>query len=228
MKKILLVEDDHPLSMMLKYLLQKDSYSVSCASSGEEALYFLKKDVPDLVLLDLNLPGIDGYEVCRFLRYNKLTENIIIIMLTSRNREDEIISGLTEYAADDYITKPFSKQELLARIGNEFRKRSCNELKSEKYELAGGVLIDAVAREVYVGELPVKLTNKEFNILEFLFNHRDKACAREDIIQSIYGRSMAVSAKNVDNAIYSIKKKIPELIRYIKPIHSYGYMFRSN
>jgi len=225
-KHIIVVEDDISILMGLKDNLISEGYKVSTFMNGKEALDIALKTHFDLLILDIMLPGLNGFEICKKLKTSKQTTPII--MLTARNSEMDKIAGL-DYGADDYITKPFSLSELLARIRAIFR-RVYPEIEKLEYYSFGNVKIDFKKMEATVGDERIKLTRKEFEILEYLINHDGEVVHRHDLLNEVWGYDKIPTTRTVDNFILDIRKKIekkPSDPKYIITVSGVGYKFNS-
>jgi two-component system OmpR family response regulator len=215
-ENILVVEDDRNLLDTLKYNLDKEGYKVITASDGAEAVELARREKPDLIILDIMLPKMNGFEVCRILRKEM---NVPIMMLTAKADETDKIVGL-EIGADDYMTKPFSVRELLARIRAMLRRAKMAEVKSE-YEVSslkiGEVEIDVSRHQVSKGAIILELTPKEFDLLVFLAKNKGFAFSRDQLLEKVWGYDFAGDTRTVDVHIRWLRQKIetdPD-----KPIH---------
>lgn len=222
--KILIVDDDPDILELLNYNLSKEGYQVFGASSGEEALNLLKRQTPELVLLDLMLPGIDGLEVCRTLKGDSKFSHIPVIMLTAKGEESDIIVGL-ELGADDYVTKPFSVKVLLARIKRIVRRGSNQQLDRNSTIQIYNLVINPGRHEVLAdGEL-VSLTSTEFAILHTLAQRPGWVYTRHKIIEGVRGSGYPVTDRSVDVQIAGLRKKLGENGRLIETVRGIGYRF---
>jgi len=224
MTKILVIEDDKELLKGLIDNLTLEGYKVISAQDGERGLELVKKEHPDLIILDLMLPKLSGEEVCRTLREeNNLTP---IIMLTARGEESDKVKGL-RLGADDYLTKPFSLLELFARIEAILRRVKKEKLKIEKYQFED-IVVDFIHLEVKKRGKQIKLSPKEFFILKFLIEHKGEVIRRETLLREIWGYDVFPSTRTVDNFIARLRKKIekdPEKPKHILTVHGIGYKF---
>ena len=222
---ILVVVDDKDIVKMLDYNLKKDGYKTLIASDGEDALDAANTRHPDLILLDLMLPGVDGLEVCKQLKLERKTAAIPVIMLTAKAQEADKIVGL-ELGADDYITKPFSPRELIARIKAVLRRGKENEKLPEilKFE---DLVIDFSRIVVLVKDKPVELTAKEFELLKTLIKARGRVLSRDYLLDNIWGfdHAMEIQTRTVDVHIRTLRKKLKTAAKYIVTVKSYGYRF---
>lgn len=230
-EKILVVEDEPALQETLAYSLTRQGYSVESASDGLAALDAARRMHPDLIILDLMLPGIDGFEVCRILRQEM---NVTIIMLTARDDEVDRVIGL-EMGADDYVTKPFSVRELLARVKAHLRRTTLirAEIKSEpapetEVMVFGNLTVDLSRHEVLLDGQPLALKPKEFELLLFLARHRGQAISRELILERVWGWDFGGGSRTVDVHIRWLREKIEkdpnQPVRFVT-VRGAGYRF---
>jgi len=225
-KKILVVEDEEDILALLHFNLIKAGYLVDCASQGEEALMLVRAKKPDLILLDLMLPGIDGLEICRRLRGDNRSKEIPVIMLTARGEEEDVVRGL-EMGADDYITKPFSIKVLLARVQTVLRRRTDLAGQPEGEELVRGELRIHPGRNlVQVGDETIELTFTEFKVLTALAGRPGWVFTRYQIVNAVRGEDYAVTDRAVDVQIAGLRKKLGRCGQYIETVRGIGYRFR--
>jgi DNA-binding response OmpR family regulator len=219
---VLIVEDDAVLMRGLTDNFRLHGYDVRSASDGRSGLAEALASPPDLLLLDIMLPQLNGYEICRQLRSRKL--DMPIIMLTAKGQEEEIVQGL-EVGADDYVTKPFSIRELMARAKAFLRRRATP--KQTLFSI-GDAELDLVSHKLTRHGEEVPLTTKEYRLLEHFVQRRNRALTRSDIIDNVWGRSIIVSSRSVDRCIATLRSKIePDLRRpqFIHTIRDVGYRF---
>jgi DNA-binding response OmpR family regulator len=220
-KTILIVEDDPVLLRGLKDNFETQGYLVRIARDGQKGLDALLTEPPDLLLLDLMLPKVNGYEICRTARSRQL--DMPIIMLTAKGQEDDIVRGL-ELGADDYVTKPFSIRELLARV-KAFLRRQGPE--SVEYEF-GNCRLDLTAHKLFKKGVEVELTAKEFRLLEFFVKRAGRALTRDSILEAVWGDEVIVTDRSVDRCVTTLRGKIeadPRNPRFIHTIRDIGYRF---
>lgn len=224
-EKILVVEDDDDIRELMKYNLEKEGYRVSTVSTGELAIKRAKSDTPDLILLDLMLPGVDGLAVCKDLRSDPITRKIPIAMLTAKGEEVDVITGL-EVGADDYITKPFSPRVLLARVRAMLR-RGKGEAGDEPVKLIkrGEITIDSARHQVTLKGKPVELTHTEFGLLRFLAERPGIVFTRYQIVDAVHGADYPVTDRSVDVQIVGLRKKLGNQSDCIETIRGVGYRF---
>lgn len=226
-EKILVIEDEEDILALIHFNLVKAGFEVECAMTGEEGFAKVREHNPDLVFLDLMLPGMDGLEVCRRLRQATETQDIPIIMLTAKGEEADIVEGL-ELGADDYITKPFSPQILQARARAVLRRRS----KSEKTDDQGqpieidNLYIHPGRNKVKVSGENVELTFSEFQLLCLLANRPGWVFTRTQIVDAIHGEGYAVTDRAVDVQIVGLRKKLGTCGEYIETVRGIGYRFK--
>jgi DNA-binding response OmpR family regulator len=224
-EKILLVEDEKTLAKALKFSLEKEGFLVSVAYDGEEALKAAKRDRPQLIILDLMLPKIDGFEVCRAIRRDS---QVPIIMLTARDEDIDKILGL-ELGADDYMTKPFNTRELLSRIRAILRRTTGHSFSGNKVVRIGDIEIDLIKHRVNVRGGEVSLTSKEYALLSFLGSNPGRVFSRDLLLQEIWGYEYCGDARTVDVHIRHLREKIEEFPAepyYILTVWGTGYKFR--
>ena len=224
--KILFVEDEKNLLNSVSYILEREGFSVIGTATGEAAVALAKKELPDLILLDLNLPGIDGYEVCRLLKKDPATADIFIIMFTSRGTDEDIVAGLASFA-DDYIVKPYQPKVLIARIEALLRRHRKPGDKKPEVITAGALSIDPAAHEVTLGNATLKLTKTEFDILLLLSRHPNQVFTRDRIIDEIRGNDYSITERVVDYQVAGLRKKLGAAAACIETIRGVGYKFIS-
>ncbi|MBP1888587.1 two-component system alkaline phosphatase synthesis response regulator PhoP [Clostridium moniliforme] len=226
--KILIVDDEEHILELIKFNVKNAGYEVVTANNGIDALKIAKEEKPALVLLDLMIPGMDGFDVCKEIKKDKETSNTAIIMLTAKGEELDKILGL-ELGADDYITKPFSIRELLARIKAVLRRSSILKVdKEELYYENGRFKIDFERHEVLINNKKIDVTLKEFELLGILIRNRGKILRREILLDKIWGYEYIGETRTVDVHIRYLRKKIEEddkNPKLIETIRGVGYRF---
>jgi len=222
---ILVIEDEEDIQELISYNLQKEGYRTVVAGSGEDGLKALKDTVPELIILDLMLPGMDGLEFCRFIKRDQKTAGIPVIMVTAKGEESDIITGL-ELGADDYVTKPFSPKVLIARVRAVLRRGSEPGPADKDIIQAHGIEIHAGRHEVRVEGEPVSLTLTEFKILRFLASRPGWVFTRYQIVDAVKGEDYAVTERAVDVQIVGLRKKLGEAGTCIETVRGVGYRFR--
>ncbi len=223
MKKILVVDDEPKIIQLTQDYLENAGFSVMNAGNGERALTVIQVEKPDLVVLDLGLPGMDGLDVCRSIRK---TSNLPIIMLTARDEETDKLIGL-ELGADDYITKPFSPKELVARVRSVLRR---SELAQEEREVirVGDVTLDLPRMRVIVGGEEIELTATEFQLLQTLASQPGRIFTRAQLLNAVHGVAIESYERAIDAHIKNIRRKlepVPREPRYIQTVYGVGYRF---
>ena len=231
-KSILIVEDDEDIQQLVGYNLIKAGFQVEYADSGEEALGKIKKQYPDLILLDIMLPGMDGIEVCKVLRTENETAEIPIIMLTAKGEETDIVEGF-ELGADDYITKPFSPKILLSRIKAVLRRKVKEEAAPSTPERGEvikteNIIINPGRYEVTVDDQQVNLTPTEFGILKLLAKRPGWVFSRQQIIDEVRGYDYMITPRAIDVQVFSLRKKMGDAGKKIETVRGIGYRFNDS
>ena len=221
---ILIVDDEEDVLELIRFNLDKNGYSVDTASTGQEALLKAKAILPDLVVLDLMLPDINGLEICKKLKAYDKTQNTPIIMLTAKGEESDIVTGL-ELGADDYMTKPFSPKVLVARIRRIINRVIDRDLEKAPVKVHD-MVIDPARRQVLLKNKPVDLTFTEFNILYTLAKKPGLVFTRYQIVDALHGNDYLVTDRAVDVQIVGLRKKIKPYNKYIETVRGVGYRFR--
>lgn len=224
MKKILIIEDEESILMALEDNLRLEGYEVACAVDGAQGLLMAKEQKFDLIILDIMLPKMDGFEVCKHLRKDGI--NIPILMLTAKSQEIDKVLGL-ELGADDYVTKPFSPRELLARIKALLRRAGQSNRDIDKYRF-GEIEVDFTRYEARKKGKLFYLTALEFDLLHFLIKHRSQVMSRDSILDEVWGRHVYVQPRTVDKHIADLRKKIednPSNPVHIIGVRGVGYKF---
>jgi DNA-binding response OmpR family regulator len=222
METILIIEDDPTMLRGLRDNFEFEGYAVRTASDGESGLQLAIDSKPDLILLDIMLPGINGYEICRLVRKEKL--DMPIIMLTAKGQESDIIRGL-DLGADDYVTKPFSIKQLIARVRAFLRRRSQGQCDIIEF---GNFRLDLAARTLAGGSGLVMLTPKEFGLLAFLAKRPGRAITRNEILNAVWGYNCFVTPRTIDRFVTALRNKIesdPRNPGFIQTIREIGYRF---
>ena len=217
-----MIEDDASICDMTKMNLNMNGFlQVYCASDGEEGLAMAARLVPDLILLDIMLPGIDGLTVCRNLKNNPALADIPVIMLTAKGEENDIVLGL-EMGADDYVTKPYSSKVLAARIAARLRKKSAAPPETRTVTL-GALTIDLIAYRAELNGRPLMLTADEFKTLALLTSNPGRVFTRNQIIREVKGDNYSVTARDIDMHIVNLRKKLGEWADRIETVRGIGY-----
>ena len=224
-QKILAVDDEEDILEIFRFNLTKEGFAVVCASSGEEALKSALSNRPDLILLDLLLPGIDGLEVARRLKNDASTKEIPVIMVTAKGEEADIVTGL-EVGAEDYITKPFSRKVLIARVRAVLRRKASAPSDDQEVVAVHDLVIHPGRREVLVKGKPVVLTFTEFGILNFLARRPGWVFTRSQIVDAVKGDEYFVTDRAVDVQIVGLRKKLGSAAKAVETVRGVGYRFK--
>ncbi len=220
-QRVLIVDDEEDILELVRYNLSKEGYKVTLASSGEEAMSQIKTEQPDLIVLDLMLPGMDGLEVCRKLKGSTDTRDIPIIMLSAKSEDADVITGL-EIGADDYVVKPFSPKVLIARIRKIFGRKRVN-LELDSLIKIHQISINPGRHEVLVNGKQVELSYTEFGVLQTLAKKPGWVFSRYQIVDAIRGSDYPVTERSVDVQIVGLRKKLGDHGRYIETVRGVGY-----
>jgi len=224
-QNILVIEDEEDIAELIHYNLVQERFTVECTGTGEEGLAAALRHHPDLIVLDLMLPGLDGLEVCRRLKADDRTRSIPVIMVTARGEETDVVAGL-ELGADDYVTKPFSAKVLVARIRGCLRRRRSAPVDDTSPLRVHDIEIHPGRHEVRVEGRLVNLTNTEFRILHFLAQRPGWVFTRYQIVDGIRGPNYPVTERAVDVQIVALRKKLGVHGRLIETVRGVGYRFR--
>lgn len=223
--KVFIVEDEPDLRDTLKYNLENEGFSVEAFSNGETFLSSVYKNIPNLVILDLMLPGVSGLDVCRELRSNENYDGIGIVMLTAKSEEIDRIVGF-ELGADDYVTKPFSVRELILRVKVLLKKRTDDGANEQILEF-GPILMNLDAHEVSIDGKIVNLTALEFKLLKHLLKRKGRVQTRDQLLGDVWGYSSEVTTRTVDTHIKRLREKLGEPGDLIQTIRGVGYRFNN-
>lgn len=224
-QRILVVEDEDDIRELLRYNLQKEGYQLTCVVSGEAAIDKACSDVPDLILLDLMLPGQDGFEVCKELKKTPATQKIPIIMLTAKGEESDVVTGL-ELGAADYVTKPFSPRILIARVRAVLRRRAVRPAAESDVLRVHNMVIHPGRHEVLLDGQAVPFTATEFRMLHFLARRPGWVFTRYQIVDAVHGPDYPVTDRSVDVQIVGLRKKLGKAGEYLETIRGVGYRFK--
>jgi two-component system alkaline phosphatase synthesis response regulator PhoP len=225
-KTILIIDDEQDIIDLLQFNLQAEGYQILSALEGETAIELAQKKQPDLIILDIMLPGKDGYEVIRELRQDIKTRRIPVIFLTAKDSEIDEVIGL-ELGADDYIVKPIGLRKLVARVKMVLRKTSTLVQEQNKKISHGNLLIDAESYSVKVNRKPVDFTKKEFEILSYLAQRPGRVVTRETLLNEVWGEDVIVIDRTIDVHIRKIREKLEDFASYIETIKGVGYRFKT-
>jgi two-component system phosphate regulon response regulator PhoB len=220
------VDDEADIVEFVEYNLRKEMYETSSAADGPKALQAARQQRPDLILLDLMLPGIDGLEVCRMLKSGRDTAHIPIIMLTAKGEETDVVTGL-EIGADDYVSKPFSMRLLLARMKAVLRRVAATEEKKTPAQIViRGLRIDDDRHEVSLDDKPLQLTLTEYKLLRFLAQNPGRVFTRTQILNNIQDEHVIVIDRAIDVHVAALRKKLGEAGKFVETVRGVGYRFR--
>ena len=219
--RILVVDDEPDAIELIRFNLKASGYEVLTAEDGEEALAKARKFSPDMILLDVMLPEIDGLEVCKILRRDPATASLPIIMLTAKASEIDRVLGL-EFGADDYVTKPFSPRELMLRVRNLFKR---NESSKEEVELfqVRDIELDVSKYEVKIMGQPIDLTPTEFKLLQILMERKGRVQSRDRLLQDVWGYDQLIDTRTVDTHVRRLREKMGEAADYVTTVRGVGY-----
>ena len=224
-KRIAIVEDEAELAALIEYNLTRNGYEAQVLNGSVGTLRLLEQASPDLILLDVMLPDIDGFELCRQIRASNQLARTPVLFLTARSDEVDRVLGL-EIGGDDYMTKPFSPRELIARVKAHLRR---GEMDSETMaNEIGPFRLDRTARRVFVHERELELTSTEFNLLEFFLTHAGRAYSRDQLLEAVWGEQRFVTPRTVDVHVRRLREQIeeqPDNPRYLTTVRGFGYRF---
>jgi len=222
--RVLIVEDEQDIAGLIKHTLERGGETeAQIVGSGDAALKAVTERVPDLIILDLNLPVIGGLEVCRILRSRADVPHVPIIMLTARTSEDDRVSGLDQ-GADDYVTKPFSLRELTARVRAVLRRGPAAEQRQGRYQGAR-LIADFEAVAIAVDGAPVRLTRREFELLQYLVQNKNRVVSRDRLLERVWGYERLVETRSVDVHVGRLRGKLRSAGRQIETVVGLGYRF---
>ena len=222
---ILIIDDEEDILELVRYNLAREGYNIRMASSGEQALRMIRQELPDLVLLDLMLPNIDGLEVCKRMKSDPDTAGVPVVMLTAKGAEADIVTGL-ELGATDYITKPFSPRILTARVKAVLRRNAQDAPDSDEVISIHDLVIHPGRHEVTFKGQPLDLTHTEFKVLQYLARRPGWVFTRYQIVDAVHGVDHAVTERSVDVQIVGLRKKLGDAGAFIAPLRGVGYRFR--
>ncbi len=222
---ICIVEDEEDIREILEIQLKREGYTTVSADSGEKGLRLIREHQPQLILLDVMLPGMDGFDVCRALRTEKSTREIPIVMVTARGEEADVVTGL-EIGADDYITKPFSPRVVVSRIKSVLRRGARSNEDPNGILEYGTIVVDQPRHLVKVDGEPVDLTATEYKLLVFLAKRPGWVFTRQQIVDNVRGEDYAVTERSVDVQIVGLRKKLGDQAEWIETVRGVGYRAR--
>lgn len=223
--QVLVVEDEEDIQELIQYNLTREGYRVECVGSGEEALSAAKSRKPDIIVLDLMLPGLDGLEVCRQIRRDDRVATTPILIVSAKGEEADIVAGL-ELGADDYLTKPFSPRELLARMRAVMRRGQHDTQTEVDVIEIHDIAIEHAQHRVHVKRKPINLTLSEFRILELLARNPDRVFTRNQIIEALRGDDYPVTDRSIDVHIVGLRKKLGSSGKHLETVRGVGYRMK--
>ena len=222
--RILVIEDEPDIREILEYALEREGFDVTLAADGQSGLQQIRKRAPELLVLDLMLPGMDGLEICRRLKSEPATASIPVVMVTAKDDESDIVLGLG-LGADDYIAKPFSPKELVARVRAVLRRAGRDSTDSARVVVHGDLKIDPNRHKVFFGDIEVQLTATEFRILQHLASRPGRVFDRDQILAAAVGPHAIVTDRSVDVHIRAIRKKLGDGRDLVETVRGVGYRF---
>ena len=225
--KVLVVEDDRSLAEVLQYNLEQNGYEVFCAYDGQDGLSQARLQLPQLIVLDVMIPVLDGLEVCKMLRASSSTSDIPVIMLTAKSEETDQLVGFS-VGADDYVVKPFSVKVLLQRIKTMLRRQERSKSAGSEIVERSGIVVDRVKHRVTVNDRTLDLTPSEFRLLDTLIRQPGRAFGRSELIDAALGADTLVLERTIDVHIRSLRKKLDSLADTIQTVRGIGYRFKES
>ena len=219
--RILVVDDEPDAIELIRFNLKASGYEVLTAEDGEEALAKARKFSPDMILLDVMLPEIDGLEVCKILRRDPATASLPIIMLTAKASEIDRVLGL-EFGADDYVTKPFSPRELMLRVRNLLKRKESSKEEVERFQVRD-IELDVSKYEVKIMGQPIDLTPTEFKLLQILMERKGRVQSRYRLLQDVWGYDQLIDTRTVDTHVRRLREKMGEAADYVTTVRGVGY-----
>lgn len=224
-EQILVVDDEPDILSVLVYHLSREGYRVTTAVNGPSALVTVENDRPDLVVLDLMLPGMDGYEVLLRMREDERMRHVPVLLLTARREEEERVRGF-EVGADDYLTKPFSARELTLRIAALLRRSRAEPIQTQRRLKLGGVELDRDAHRAFADSAEMELTPLEYGLLEVLMERRGRVQSRRQLLEAVWDTTAAIETRTVDMHVARLRSKMGKLGELIETVRGIGYRFR--
>ncbi len=226
-KKVVVIEDDPDILELIEYNLRREGFEVATAISGRSGLSVIGREKPDIVLLDLLLPGLDGLDVCRRLRSVATTRDVPVIMVTARGEERDVVEGLAA-GADDYVHKPFSPRELIARVRAVLRRGPLRERDPERRVIRGALEIDPVKHRVRIDGRHLELTPTEFRLLHVLASQPGRVFTRPQLVDRAIGDRVVVIDRNIDVHVRAVRKKLAAHRDLIETVRGIGYRFHED
>jgi two-component system phosphate regulon response regulator PhoB len=224
MARILVIEDEADIQQVLDYNLRERGHKVFIASSGEDGLKLAREKRPDLVLLDLMLPGMPGTEVCKALKSDPTTKNVQVVMLTAKGEEIDRVVGF-ELGADDYVVKPFSVRELMLRIQAILRRSQGEQESAQRAFQFGKLRVDREAHRVWADDVELELTALEFKLLVTLYDRRNRVQTRAALLSDVWGIDADITTRTVDTHVKRLREKLGQAGNYIETVRGVGYRF---
>lgn len=224
-ERVLVIEDEEDIAELIRYNLEREGYQISLAASGEIGVKMARNDMPDLIILDLMLPGLDGLDVCKVLKGDSKTKEIPVVIVTAKGEESDIVTGL-EVGADDYLTKPFSPKVLIARIRSVMRRRLQPTVDSSASLRLPGLTIDPNRHDVRIEGKHIELTLTEFQILHLLARRPGWVYTRYQIVNEIRGEDIIVTDRSVDVQIVGLRRKLGNWGKQIETVRGVGYRLK--
>ena len=224
---LLIVEDEADIRELLRYNLEREGYKVQACGSAEEAKISLARTIPDLILLDLMLPGTDGYALCRAVRADERTAKVPVIMVTARDEDADVVAGL-EVGADDYVTKPFSARVLSARVRAVLRRAAVEPDDEKDVLVRGPIMIDRTHHAVKLDGIPLVLTLTEFKMLDLFMKRPGVVFSRYQIVDAVHGEDYPVTDRSVDVQIVGLRRKLGQLGELIETVRGVGYRMKAD
>ena len=221
MARVYIVEDSADIAELIRHYVERAGHETTVFASGRDALIGARRSPPDLIILDVMLPGLDGMQVCQALRGEAATSRVPILMLTARGEEADRVRGL-ELGADDYVTKPFSPKELVARVGALLRRVDRTPPPAALLEY-GSLVINLDRHEVRIDGQEVKLTAKEFLLLQYLLEHRGRVLSRDRLLTDVWGYQYTGGTRTVDVHVRRLREKVPLLVTALETVKQFGY-----
>jgi two-component system phosphate regulon response regulator PhoB len=226
-ESILVVDDEEDIQELVRYNLAKEGYQVECAGSGEDGIKNARAKNPNLIVLDLMLPGVDGLDVCRVLKSDPSTRAIPVIILTAKGEEADIVAGL-EIGADDYLVKPFSPRVLAARVKAVFRRNRTTAKDDQALLTFEGLELDPRKHELRIDGAPTDLTVSEFKLLHFLARQEGWVFTRSQLVDAVHGADYAVTERSIDVVVVGLRRKMGATGKLIETVRGVGYRFRGS
>jgi len=224
--RILVVDDEPDILSLLVYQFSREGYRVSTAVDGHSAIESARDELPDLIVLDLMLPRVDGFEVLRTLREDEATREIPVLLLTARREEEERVRGF-EYGADDYVTKPFSARELVLRVQALLRRAGAEPVSATRRLTVGPVSLDREGHRAFVDDEEISLTPLEFRLLEVLMERRGRVQSRRQLLQSVWDTDARIETRTVDMHVARLRSKMGDAGELIETVRGFGYRFQA-